>query len=332
MLIPIPLFIYLFSHLSTRSPPILLGLLALYLFMKKRNWILTGVPLGLAFLFSPETGLIFWLVLVFYSYWNRAGARRTALVLGLSGAIALAWYVPFFMQHGFLEMNALHTDYAARNYGMEQFSLDKYIWETGYKGLPLLVYLLAFAGLYYTKDNFLRTWLIFCLLIPLLFWRLFIYVLFPAVLLAALGLNHVYQKLGKHRREILTLFALYLVFASIWFMLDFSSGYPKPGQTEALLWMRENIPQDALVLSDWPDGHWVTSIAYRKAFIDGYAEYAPEINQRVEQLNLFLTDCTVPEGVDYIFLEWWMVENRDLDCVFGFEELYNKSGMYIFRV
>lgn len=334
ILATLPLFIYLFSHLSTRSPPMTLGLLALYLFMKKKSWAFSAVPLGISFLFSPEAGILFWLVILFYSYWNRPGARRTALVLGVSAAIALAWLVPFFMQHGFLEMNALHTDYAAREYGMEQFSLSNYLWETSLKGLPILIYILAIPGLYYTRDNFLRTWFIFCLLIPLLYWRLFIYLLFPAALVASVGITALYRRKTRYpdyRKILAVLFSAYLIIAGGSFVLDFASNYPKEVQIRALLWIKDNTPQDAMVLSDWPSGHWVCGISYRKCFMDGYAEYAPDVDQRLEQLNQFFRDCTVPEGVDYIFLEQWLIDKYGMDCLSGLETVYQDSGMYVFR-
>lgn len=334
-----PLFIYLFTHLSTRSPPMTLGLLTLYLLIKKKHWSVASLPLGLSFLFSPETGLVFTLVAFIYA--ANSGQHKTFLkMLAIALLMASVWYIPFLAQHGLPEYNLLHQDYADKRYGMEQFSLDKYVWETGFKGLPLILYALAAIGFICSRDagrkgRFLRIWFLFALFIPVLFWRLFLYLLFPTIILASLGLQAVCDRTPRFRQLIPLSIMIYLAIAGGLFSLEFAADYPKQEQSDAMLWIRENVPEDAVVLSDWMYGHWVAGIGLRRNFMDGFAEYAPDVNERTDGLVQFYSDCTIPGGynISHIYVEDWLIENNRIDCIFeDFDMVYNKSYIYVFEV
>lgn len=47
-----------------------------------------------------------------------------------------------------------------------------------------------------------------------------------------------------------------------------TGAYVLPDWTEALVWMRENIPENAVVLSWWDYGYWITTISGKKTLTD----------------------------------------------------------------
>ncbi len=62
---------------------------------------------------------------------------------------------------------------------------------------------------------------------------------------------------------------------------------------EALTWLKENTPKDALIATWWDPGHWITAVAERRAFADGahYAGPPYPISQRIQDMGfVFSTD------------------------------------------
>jgi asparagine N-glycosylation enzyme membrane subunit Stt3 len=212
ILLSSPVFIFLFSHLSTRSPPILLGLLALYLAIKKKPWWVAAAPLAISYFFHLETGLIFSAVLMLINreHWDHA---KTVLVALLAAGI---FYAPLFMAYGIPQANAIHEDYIARGYGLESFNLPYFSWETSFLGngptfdnVALGVLILSFAGLYFSRNKFLRVWFVLFLILALASTRLLMYLVFPAAMLATVGIYKISGNYKKYWKLILLSFLAY---------------------------------------------------------------------------------------------------------------------------
>jgi len=328
-----PLFIFLFTHLSTRSPPITLSLIALYAFSRKKHWIIAGLSMGTAFLFSPEGGIMAIIVLGVYAMQSK---QKESLIKAAAAAVAIAllWYAPFLMQHGLPEYNLLHKDYTERGYEMGSLLIPNFFWETGYEGFAIAAYALLVIGLLFVKDRFMRAWLLLALIASLALWRLFLYMIFPVSIIAAAGLGKVMARDGW-RKMLGALAVAYIIIAGSLFIYEFASGYPIAKQVKAFEWIRDNTAKDAVILSDWTHGHWIAGIAMRKNFMDGYAEYAPNASARLEAMYRFFSDCTVPQGygITHIYAEKWMIDQRSTQCIFGkFRMVYNESEIFVFEV
>ncbi|MCX6814436.1 MAG: hypothetical protein NTY20_02200 [Candidatus Aenigmarchaeota archaeon] len=332
ILLSSPAFIFLFSHLSTRSPPILLGLIAIYLGLKKKSWWLISLPLAFSYFFHIETGLIFSALLMFVNrdYLNHAKSVLLALLA------AGVFYAPLFMAYGIPQPNAIHTDYISRGYGLESFNLPYFAWETGnnYDNVALVVLAFSLIGFYFTKNSFLRKWFLLSLILALASTRLLMYLVFPAAILAAAGIYHASKKYRKYGKLILGIFFAYSIAIGFWMDISFATSYPVAKQTEALLWIKQNTPDNVTVLSDWAHGHWITGIAYRKSFVDGYAEYAPDADRRVAELKTFYKNCTVPQGygIVYAYLEDWFLKSENITCLDRFQKVYDRDQIYVFKL
>jgi asparagine N-glycosylation enzyme membrane subunit Stt3 len=332
ILLSSPAFIFLFSHLSTRSPPILLGLLALYLGLRKKSWWFVSLPLAFSYFFHIETGLIFSVLLMFINREHMDHAKSVLLALLAAGV----FYAPLFMAYGIPQPNAVHTDYISRGYGLESFNLPYFAWETGnnYDNVALLVLVISFAGFYLSRNRFLRKWFMLSIILAIVSTRLLMYLVFPAAILAAAGLYQVSKKSKKYGKFLLLVFLVYSVIIGSWMAVSFGTSWPTKSETQALLWIKNNTPDNVTVLSDWAHGHWITGIAYRRSFIDGYAEYAPQADKRVSELKEFYRNCTVPQGyaIEYAYLEDWFLKSENITCIWNFQKVYDRDQIYVFKL
>jgi hypothetical protein len=337
ILLSSPAFIFLFSHLSTRSPPILLGLLSLYLALKKRNWLLVSLPLAFSYFFHIETGLAFSAALMLLNREYLSHGKSVLVAVVAAGV----FYAPLFLAYGIPQANAIHEDYIARGYGLESFNLPYFSWESSFLGngptydnAALGVLALSFVGLYFSRNRFLRIWFILFLVLALASTRLLMYLVFPAAVLATAGIHHLSKRYRKYGRPILAVFLVYSIAIGSWMSFSFGTSWPTKSQTEALLWIKDNTPENATVLSDWTWGHWITGIAYRKSFVDGYAEYAPQADKRMAELETFYGNCTVPQGygIEYIYMEDWFIRQQNITCLDQFQKVYEKDQIYVFRL
>ncbi len=337
ILLSSPAFIFLFSHLSTRSPPITLGLLAIYLVLKKKPWWSVSVALALSLIFHPETGIIFSFLAVISDKRYLRNLRFVALGLLLSGF----FFAPLYLAYGIPQANALHADYAARNYGLESLNLPFFSWETSfgnggptYDNIALGVLAVSVFGLWKSRNSFLRKWFLISIVLALASTRLLMYLVFPAAILASAGIYMLSSKSKRYGKFLLLGFLAYSVIIGFWMAYSFGTTWPAKTQTEAFLWIKHNTPENATVLSDWSHGHWITGIAYRKSFVDGYAEYAPQADLRMSQLKEFYRTCKVPEGygIQYAYLEDWFIKQQNITCLDKFQKVYDRDYIYVYRL
>ncbi|MDO8538412.1 MAG: STT3 domain-containing protein, partial [archaeon] len=79
---------------------------------------------------------------------------------------------------------------------------------------------------------------------------------------------------------------------------------------EALSWMKENTPTNAVIFSQWDLGHPVTYLAQRITFMDGYFEFAPDVKQRNDEMNILISTSNCERiqslvqknNLDYFFI------------------------------
>jgi asparagine N-glycosylation enzyme membrane subunit Stt3 len=333
-LVIMPGIIFLNSHISTRAIPIALGVLSLYL-LSERRYLHSGIALGASFLFHPESAGIMLIVCLLYVMLEQKAEMRKFLRFILPVIlIFFAWYAPFVAQNGLPQMNALHEEYRDRRYSLESPTAENFLWELGkgYFTVPLLA--LSAIGFFCTKNKFLRIWFIFGIALALTAERLFFYMLFPAAFMAVFGAVKVKSLIRKNFYIILiAIIVIYTAHFGFSRSIALAQDYPIRQQINAFHWMRDNTPEDAVILSDWQWGHWISGIAKRRNFVDGYAEYAPSVDKRISELHEFYRTCKVPSGygISYIYMEDWFAERYDISCT-SFQKVYDDSGIKIYKV
>jgi asparagine N-glycosylation enzyme membrane subunit Stt3 len=330
-----PGIIFLFSHLDSRAPSMALSLLGLYFLLSGhgKKYYAGGALLGIAGLFHIEVAIVFGIIFLFMAKDDRKIIRSIILAL----VIAAAWYGPFLAAQGLPQINNLHEEYRERQFSLESPTIGNYFYEISAKGyLTLFLGALAVIGFVKSKSNFLRFWLIFTFIITLAAERFFIYLAFPAALLAASAL--VWMSGKTKRKNLFAVIIVALLAYSAFFgavkVWNFAGEYPSREQYEAFTWIKNNTPENAMVFSDWQWGHWVTGIANRKSFIDGYAEYAPNATERVAKMENFYKTCEVPAGynITYVYMEKWFADARNMTCLSKFELVYDKNWLEIYKV
>lgn len=333
LLILIPGQIFLNSHISTRAPGVALGLAALYLFTSKtgNKNLISGLLLGVSFLFHFEPAVVFLGILLLYSLVHKHDLKNFAVVALISVAIFLVWFIPFYMKFGIPEYNLLHQAYRDTRYSLESPTLANFFqeFEPG-RYLDFFVVALAALGFYLTRDNFIRYTMIFILILSLAFERFMLYLPFAVALCMLFGLRRIFS---KKYALLLAVMIIYMAFFGAREILFMANDYPIVQQYEAYTWLKDNTPPNATVLSDWQWGHWIEGLADRKTFMDGYAEYAPDVNNRFLELQKFFKDCTVPEGygISYVYIEDWFVERNNITCLSKWTPLFDKNGIKIYK-
>lgn len=86
---------------------------------------------------------------------------------------------------------------------------------------------------------------------------------------------------------IILLFLLTAVYPSLSFALEQST--PSPEEIKAFLWLRENAPPDAAVLTSLGEGHLLTYLSRRKNFMDDQFSLIKKVETRFDHLNSLFT-------------------------------------------
>jgi asparagine N-glycosylation enzyme membrane subunit Stt3 len=126
---------------------------------------------------------------------------------------------------------------------------------------------------------FFSSWFVGFAILSLISWRFILYAIPAACVIAALGLYYLWQWRSRASFPIVRslgvgillvlLLALALTGAA---SLNAASGLTADENwQEALTYLRENTPTDAVVMSQWSPGYWILDLGQRKPFVDnGY--------------------------------------------------------------
>lgn len=320
-----PGFIYLFFHLSTRSPGIAFGLFGGYLLLK--NHRLAPVPLALGSLFHPESAVIIISSLAgWYAISKDKKILRTAII---TFAVAAVFFGAYLLANGIPQYSGIYDEYTDRKLSLEPAGQEAVFWELGYGKITILLYALAVLGILFTKGYALKIFFLASAILPLTAERFTIYMIFPAVLLAAKLFTNNRKKMVK---PLLVACMLYMAISTVMYINASATSWPSRSQIDAMKWIRDNTPENGTVLSDWSEGHWISGIAYRKNYMDGYAEYAPDVNAKLSKLHEFYNSCDPPEGIQYAIFEEWFIEQSISKCIYNYPIVYNNSGIYVFEL
>jgi len=238
---------------------------------------------------------------------NLKQVRQLTVLYGLSApALAYHFYLTHYSSHS---AQALITNSALSPHPIHIV--------LGF-GLVLLLAVVGYLGLCSrslkrdAKWDYLAVWVVVQFLLlysPLTFQRRLIEGLwFPLVVLAVLGLvwlyNHVVRTWLPDRRYVLTRgLALLLVvcFSSNVYVMYQGAARIRLNQppmfrlsvelSDALFWLKGNVPTDAVVLSDYLDGHFIAGLANRQVYVGHWGntlEFAQK--ERIAQEMIYAAD------------------------------------------
>jgi hypothetical protein len=122
--------------------------------------------------------------------------------------------------------------------------------------------------------------------------RLGIFVSFPAAILAGKGFSITTEKIKPYTKIF---FVLILLMALIIYVPETQirgTAFNLKERT-AMKWFNEFTEKDANIFSSWDRGHPLAELGKRKVVIDGYFEFAPDLNKRNESMKEIIStsDC-----------------------------------------
>tara|TARA_Y100000310_G_scaffold337591_1_gene425084 strand:- start:1198 stop:2598 length:1401 start_codon:yes stop_codon:yes gene_type:complete len=158
------------------------------------------------------------------------------------------------------------------------------------------------------KNLFLPAWLLFSFFYGIFSSRLFIFVSIPAAIIAAGGFSLIFE---KTRRYFPILIALLFVLSIIPIMNEVNSTtrFINPAEKKAMQWLQQ-IPIDSVLASQWDRGHPLAYLTGRQVVMDGYFEFAPQLDERNESMKILASssNCETLQaekekwGIDYFFV------------------------------
>ncbi len=135
-------------------------------------------------------------------------------------------------------------------------------------------------GLFKLKENlFLKLWFVVSLLFGVFALRLGIFLSIPAAIIAGFGLNFALEKIRPYT-GIFFVLLLVLALVSLIPLLDSFEQLVPVSQKKAIEWLKNNSSSDENIFSQWDQGHPLAYLTQRKQVIDGYFEFAPELEER----------------------------------------------------
>jgi len=160
--------------------------------------------------------------------------------------------------------------------------------------LMLFAWIFILIGIFKSekKNLFLVSWFLFELFYGVFGTRLGIFVAFPAAILAGQGFSIVIKKIRPYTKIF---FVLVLLMALIIYIpeIQFSGKAFSTTEKNAMAWLDEFTEKDSNIFSVWDRGHALAELAKRPVVIDGYFEFAPDLNKRNESMKEIVStsDC-----------------------------------------
>ncbi len=282
-LITSPGFIYLSSHINPRLLALLLIFFVYYLLNFKDKDLLRSAAVMLSMIAVVLVHPLVFVVGSIIGFFIFSKDRSSLIPPVLAGLMVL--FAMFFVNGGLPQSSIAYANFSELQRGMQYF-----IFETGTaaSSVSVLTWIIGLYGffVYHKKLRLESRWLVLAVVVPLIGGnRLNEFVYYPLALFAAVG----FSKLGNLLKEfnmssktkvIRRVVLVYLLGVLLYYPLFFSNIGPQREDFQLLSWADDHLPKNAVVLSGFAEGHWVTGIAHRKNFWDAYVEYAPEVDER----------------------------------------------------
>lgn len=297
--IMIPVSVYLFSHSGSRGPSFMLSLMAFYLYLKGKR--VYPLFLLISSMSHPITTSFFFLAILLWSFFQK-NLRKEFKMLTISIMLVVAPYIIQIALIGPPTPNILHYEYSieARStlHMSTIFEIVSFIPNDPYSALSLPILVFAFYALYRSGDRYLMSIIVVSLALTFALQRFRVYLIFPFALACARIMDSVDKK-----------WSMVFLFSLIPFAISTSIWMSTLGPDQCFVsLMPDSSDSSETILSNWQVGHRVESLANKKVFMDGTAEYVPEVDRRFgDFVSIFTSDNS--SYVNQI------VESNDIDYI-----------------
>ena len=206
-------------------------------------------------------------------------------------------------------------------------------------------WIFALIGLFKSKKNFfLLSWIFLTFVIGMWALRLAFYMTVPIALISGAGLFFALNKIKPYRKVFfLLVFALALI--SVIPSLFGQEKYVPDSEKNAMLFLKENSDLDSLIFSRWDRGHPLAFFAQRKVLIDGYFEFAENLDEKNNAMKeiIVTSNCSKIERIrnEFNFDYFFVNKNALIDSAYingildskhcsNFNLIYSGNGGKIF--
>jgi len=252
---------------------------------KYRTAFLLGIPLMLLHPLSAMNLIVFLLIWMII-----ARVRKIDLSIKKVFLIIEAMVLTFLFWLNSLPYH--YIDYVS-NVSFESSEMTK---ATLFSQMNLMLFagIFILIGLFKPKKKnlFLMAWFLFELFYGVFGTRLGIFIAFPATILAGKGFAIVIEKIKPYTKIF---FILVLALGLIIFIPEtqFKGKFFSDTEKNAMKWFDEFTEKDSNVFSVWDRGHPLAELGKRKVVIDGYFEFAPDLNKRNDSMKEIVStsDC-----------------------------------------
>ncbi len=174
--------------------------------------------------------------------------------------------------------------------------------------LLLFSWIFILLGLKFVpKKYFLKFWFGFSFIYGLFSTRLLLFFSLPAAIVAGRGLSFTSSKTVSRKKFFYMLIFL-LAVSSLVFTLTSFNKFTSSSDRSALSWLGDNSLPSSVVASIWDYGHPITYFSSRQVLVDGYFEFAPQLEERnADSKTLFQSsDC---EKISEIVNRWGLTHS-----------------------
>lgn len=231
-------------------------------------------PLSSLYLF---TFLIVWMIVAKVKHLD-FDFRKTLLIILIGSLVWMLWlYSLPYSPMDYISSVSLESSENSKPLLLSIFTFFTFSW---------IFLVLGLVKSEARNKIFLLSWFFFSLLYAAFSARLAIFLTMPVAIISAAGLGFAFEK----TRSVFPVFlALLLILGS---MVIFSEAngtglFVSSSERAAMSWLK-TTPADSVIFSQWDRGHPLTYLSRRQVVIDGYFEFAPDLEERNDSMKVLV--------------------------------------------
>lgn len=347
-----PAYAYFSIHLNPRLPALIVMLLS-FIMIDRDNKILNAlsfVTVAFALFLSPLVGIS---MIVIGAVIFRNRVKR--LVIPFSSAFGVFFLTYLFHlidKYGLFHRHEAYNMFVEFSSGIRYFIIESGVTAISFNVAVVIMAIYGFFKLKGKPIKPIREWLLIGFLGSLLiFSRLNDVLIFPMSIIAGTVFVSKFQDLKSSlkldffpRNSLKILVVLYLILVIVTPGIKMVTSPPTPNQYEAMTWIKNNTPENATIMAYWWEGHYITSIANRKNVMDVYLEYAPNVDERYNDIQQAMTTCRANETIGIMEkynASYLLYKTSERDTCSGFfytskhgrfKEVYSNKDYKIYRL
>jgi hypothetical protein len=265
----------------------------LYLWMTSRSKLAAVLSIGMVLL-HPLSAFVYAVLLGVYFLVSLFEKKRVSFLIP---AALVGMLLTFFL---WVFSIGLPLSNYASHVSLEASELAKF-WLLGLILFFPLSWAFNFVGAWKAKlPMVLVVWVALTLFIASLGMRLAIYMIPFLGILGAYGVTHLIQLFRSQKIFLpaLGIFVIVLGFATVFLSMDGVNPYYTPAERVTIDHLGRNAVPSSSVLTIWDQGHVLAYYTNLPQVVDGYFEFAHELDERVRVSKQFLQSTHCADFVD----------------------------------